>query len=293
METILDYVVDSTGADVGTILLVDETNSLRTVAVRGDTSELLKEPRYSLNDRSVQSYVLRTGEPFLGNNVEQESSYEQIWKDVKSELACPIIGNGKVLGVINVDWHTEHAFTENDLKFVKLIAAQAESALRIQRLHDFDEIARAEREVLAKQTCFVLMPFSEPFNRYYSAILRPAAESAGFRSVRADDLFGPANLIRDIWEGIKKAKCLIAELTSRNPNVMYELGLAHVLQKPVVLITQNIEDVPFDLRAIRCIVYDTTEPDWSGQLRDNIKNHIKAMLTKQKRSANRFRPFLS
>ena len=239
METILDYVVDSTGADVGTILLVDETKSLRTVAVRGEFHELMREPRYSFDDRSVQNYVLRAGEPLLVNDVQQETSYRPIWRNIQSELACPIIMSGQVLGVINLEHSTKHAFSEDDLKLTKLIAAQAASALRVQRLRNIDEITRAEREVLAKQTCFVLMLFSEPFNRYYTAILGPAADAAGLRPVRADDLFGPANLTRDIWEGIKKARCLIAELTGRNPNVMYELGLAHALQKPVVLITQN------------------------------------------------------
>jgi len=71
---------------------------------------------------------------------------------------------------------------------------------------------------------------------------------------------------------------VVAELTSRNPNVMYELGLSHGIRKPVILISQTIDDVPFDLRAIRCILYDTTEPDWAGELRGKVIDSIRTIL---------------
>lgn len=90
----------------------------------------------------------------------------------------------------------------------------------------------------------------------------------------------------DIWDGIKKAKILIAELTGRNPNVMYELGLAHAIEKPVILLTQDINDVPFDLRSLRCIVYNTKEPEWANKLREEITKYITALFqegTKKKR----------
>jgi hypothetical protein len=75
-----------------------------------------------------------------------------------------------------------------------------------------------------------------------------------------------------------KTSFLIADLTGRNANVFYELGLAHALKKDVILITQKIEDVPFDLRHYRCIVYDNTirgasklESGLRGTLEDIIK----------------------
>ena len=65
-----------------------------------------------------------------------------------------------------------------------------------------------------------------------------------------------------VWSGIKTAKVLVAELTTKNPNVFYELGWAHALKKPVVLVSSNEEDVPFDLHHIRVIYYDVNE--WSA-----------------------------
>jgi hypothetical protein len=67
---------------------------------------------------------------------------------------------------------------------------------------------------------------------------------------------------------------LIAELTTKNPNVLYELGLAHALEKPVVLIASNEDDVPFDLRHIRVIIYDQSDPFWGPKLIDKIADNI-------------------
>ena len=77
-----------------------------------------------------------------------------------------------------------------------------------------------------------------------------------------------------IWSGIMAAKVLVAELTSRNPNVFYELGLAHALQKPVVLISSNGDDVPFDLKHIRVIYYDLNDPFWGEKLIEKVAENI-------------------
>lgn len=71
---------------------------------------------------------------------------------------------------------------------------------------------------------------------------------------------------------------LLADLTGKNPNVFYELGLAHALSKPVVLITESVENVPFDLRSLRHIVYDKNEPDWGNVLKKGITSAITEVL---------------
>jgi len=77
-----------------------------------------------------------------------------------------------------------------------------------------------------------------------------------------------------VWSGINNAKVLVAELTKRNPNVFYELGLAHALKKPVVLVSSNEEDVPFDLKHIRVIYYDVTDPFWGQKLVEKVAENI-------------------
>ena len=65
-------------------------------------------------------------------------------------------------------------------------------------------------------------------------------------------------IVEDIWESINRARILIADLTGKNPNVFYEVGIAHTVGKEVILTTQNIDDVPFDLRHLRHIQYTYT-----------------------------------
>jgi len=130
-------------------------------------------------------------------------------------------------------------------------------------------------KVDASDSCFVMMPFAAPLGDYYSKIYKPAIEKAGLRAVRADaDIFGTGKIIDQIWAGINSAKVLVAELTTRNPNVFYELGLAHALEKPVVLISSNEADIPFDLKHIRVIYYDMTDPFWGSKLLDKVAENI-------------------
>lgn len=127
-------------------------------------------------------------------------------------------------------------------------------------------------------TSFVISPFGEPFDTYFTHIVKPALEECGLYAIRGDSLYRPTTIVDDIWQGIREAKLLIAELTDRNPNVFYELGLAHAISKPVILISKSIDDVPFDLRSIRVLVYDKDHPDWGNKLRLSLTKAIKEVL---------------
>lgn len=102
---------------------------------------------------------------------------------------------------------------------------------------------------------FVLMPFAEEFRPIYDEIIKPVVEQFGLMCVRADDLYGSKAIIEDIWKLINEAKVIIADVTRKNANVFYEIGLAHAVGKEVIIISQSIEDVPFDLRHLRCFIY--------------------------------------
>jgi len=132
----------------------------------------------------------------------------------------------------------------------------------------------------SSDTCFVMMPFADPIGGYYATIYEPAVVKAGLRSVRADDdIFATGKIMDQVWIGINAAKVLVAELTTRNPNVFYELGLAHALQKPVVLVSRNEEDVPFDLHHIRVIYYDVNDPFWGEKLINKIAENVLSALS--------------
>ncbi|TZG27239.1 hypothetical protein [Sphingomonas montanisoli] len=125
-------------------------------------------------------------------------------------------------------------------------------------------------------TCFVMMPFGQWMDAYYREIFVPAIREAGLEPIRADELFSTGSVIEQIWEQISRAKVLLADLTGKNANVFYELGLAHAANKPVVFTTGDLEDVPFDLRHLRVAVYDIRDPAWGEKLRNTLSVYLKA-----------------
>jgi hypothetical protein len=100
----------------------------------------------------------------------------------------------------------------------------------------------------------LMMPFSAEFDGIYEAI-KSALEAETYQCQRADNFWLHDHIMQDIVELICISNVIICDLSSKNSNVFYEAGIAHTLGKEVIFITQNLEDVPFDLRALRCIIY--------------------------------------
>lgn len=100
----------------------------------------------------------------------------------------------------------------------------------------------------------MMMPFSGGFDRVHRTV-KAAIEPEGYECRRADDFWMHAHIMHDIVELICTSQVVICDLSGKNPNVFYEAGIAHTLGKEVILITQNMDDVPFDLRSLRCITY--------------------------------------
>ncbi len=106
--------------------------------------------------------------------------------------------------------------------------------------------------------CFVIMPFRPEFDRMYAGVISPVVTSAGLYPVRADTVYSTRTIMSDILEQITNATAIIADVTGRNPNVNYELGIAHALGKPTIIITQCLKDLPFDYRDYRAHEYSLT-----------------------------------
>jgi hypothetical protein len=125
---------------------------------------------------------------------------------------------------------------------------------------------------------FVMMPFGGDFEDYYKEIYHSAIEECDLLPRRADSIYRPSPILHDIWSFVNDSALVIADITGRNPNVMYELGLAHAIAKPAIIISNNIEDVPFDLRALRILLYNTNKPNWATELKKAIVNSIKEII---------------
>src|SRR5438034_46889 len=103
---------------------------------------------------------------------------------------------------------------------------------------------------------FVLMPFSEEFTDVYEVGIKAACKDADAYCERVDQQIFTESILDRVYDQIAKADIIVADMTSRNPNVFYETGYAHALNKQVILLTQNASDIPFDLKHYPHIVYE-------------------------------------
>jgi len=130
--------------------------------------------------------------------------------------------------------------------------------------------------------CFVIMPFASQFDPVFASIERALeGPEVNFTCIRTDELHGGGHIIEDILENIAKAEIILADVTGRNANVFYELGIAHTVKdiEKVLILTQNIDEVPFDLKQFRCITYEKTV-DGLSTLEAALDSTIKEISTR-------------
>jgi len=117
-------------------------------------------------------------------------------------------------------------------------------------------LAERLRSVLVRRLrrkCFVIMPYRKQFDALFEEAIRPAVRESDFTAVRADRLDLAGNAVQVLLQAIHSCDCTIALLTGMNPNVMYELGFAHALGKPAILLARAAPDgrfldgLPFDI----------------------------------------------
>lgn len=114
-----------------------------------------------------------------------------------------------------------------------------------------------------KGTCFVIMPISDPdgydkghFDSVYKDIFVPAIEKAGYSPHRVDEDASSGLIQAKIFENLINAPMAICDLSTRNPNVLFELGIRQAYDKPVVLVQETGTERIFDINGISCIDYD-------------------------------------
>ncbi len=132
-----------------------------------------------------------------------------------------------------------------------------------------------------KGDIFMIMPFAESFAGIYTDVIRPLVKELGLSITRGDE-FNSVNgsIIEEVWSALNNCQFVIAEITGGNDNVFYELGIAHTLNKPAILITQATkpENVPFDIRHLRYIQYENTVAG-GAKLREDLKTNITRLLS--------------
>lgn len=126
-------------------------------------------------------------------------------------------------------------------------------------------------------TVFVVMQFSEPYRQLYEEVIQPVAKAAHLRAYHVGEVFGPGMILHDIAQGIVDATIVVAEITPINQNLFYELGYAHALGKPTILLAERGKQLPFDISGYRVLFYDNTIAG-KRQVEDGFKKHLEAIL---------------
>ena len=126
-------------------------------------------------------------------------------------------------------------------------------------------------------TVFVVMQFSEPYNQLYEDVIKPVTEAFGLRAYHAGEVFRPGPVLHDVAQGIVDAKVIVAEITPPNQNVFYELGYAHALGKPTILLAERGKQLPFDVSGYRVLFYDNTIGG-KTQVEEGLRKHLTAIL---------------
>ena len=123
------------------------------------------------------------------------------------------------------------------------------------------------------ETAFVFMPFEKELREVYISGIKETLEGLGWACHRSDEKFDAPEIVCTICKNAQEASLILADLTGKNPNVFLEVGLAFGLEKYVVFLSQNAEDIPFDTKTFRTIMYDPRElSDLRGKIRTLIRS---------------------
>lgn len=126
------------------------------------------------------------------------------------------------------------------------------------------------------------MPFDEELRDVYLKGIKETLEGLGWTCHRADEKFDAPEIVCTICKSTQEANLIIADLTGKNPNVFLETGLAFGLEKYVAFLSQNLNDVPFDTKTFRTILYD---PQKLSDLKQKIQILVQGIKFPQKVSS--------
>lgn len=133
-----------------------------------------------------------------------------------------------------------------------------------------------DRTAIDPRQMSAMMPFDAGFSNVYATI-QAAGAAVGMTVNRADDIWLHTHIIQDIATLISRSRIIVADCTGKNANVFYEIGIAHAIGREVILITQSMNDIPFDLRHLRVIPY-LNNGEGLAVLQTAIQDRTRALL---------------
>ena len=128
------------------------------------------------------------------------------------------------------------------------------------------------------RSAFVVMQFTSPFDELFEDVIRPVCSEIEIDAYRASDIYRPGVILQDIIQGLAESDVIVAEVTPSNANVFYELGYAHALSKPVILLAERDTPLPFDVSGYRVIFYENAIRG-KGSLETELRRHLSSIFS--------------
>jgi hypothetical protein len=197
----------------------------------------------------------------------ERMSYVVQFNASSTEIGAALEQRVHIINVTTSGRTKDEVLEEMFLAASRKLDQRASSRLRTARPDVFETADVALREVPAEPQaeaalteststlCFVMIPFSERYDRVYRELIVPAVTEAGLTAVRADEISATGFIMEQIRAAIQQSRLCIADVSDRNPNVLYELGFAQAANKSIVLIASDVTGLPFDIAAMRVIRY--------------------------------------
>ena len=231
-----------------TIVLIISTSALITLIVFTFYSNM-KQARYdNQNNRALLESIRKSYETQIYSLGEKLARNEERWRDVNHLL-------------IRKEYSNESPELNYNNKLV---------------LNNFLKSNGITNEdlIINKRLVFVLTPFHPEFETDYS-VIKDTCLDVGLKCVRGDEEYFSSDIFSEMLRYIVNANLVIANINGRNSNVLYELGIAQALDKPVILISREPENLPIDIQSKRFLIYKSY-----GELQDKLRTELIKALTR-------------
>ncbi len=147
----------------------------------------------------------------------------------------------------------------NEIEILRSTVNVRKSQLKLALQSEKEILVKNFKVTTIKPKAFIVMQFSDEYNQLYEEVIKPVCESKGIVCERADEYYTTNMIIDDIIKSIKESSLIIADITPDNPNVFYEVGYSHAIDKPTILLCDKKRSkLPFDLTSFRTLFYENS-----------------------------------
>lgn len=166
-----------------------------------------------------------------------------------------------------------------DVLSTKLLVSLPQSQVGLWCQNSNDIIIYDYNVQSVNPTAFVVMEFSGHYYEIYNNVISSVCEEFKVVAKKADDSFTTGMIISDIVSNINECKLIIADISPVNANVYYEVGYAHALNKPTILIAEKGTKLPFDVSPFRVLFYENSI-NGKPKLEEGLRKHLQEILYK-------------